>query len=477
MTVRDLPPIIILLLDSASTKHFSLYGHHRRTTPHLEEIAPETAVYRHCFSTAPWTVPSHVSLFTGLYPHEHRCNDVFVGMREDLLSLPEVLKEVGYRTFGVSSNLLVSRTLGFSRAFEEFYEMGTLFQNPRYLEARKLYIQAKPHLKSDWEKIKFSLKYILESRDFTFPLKKTIDKLYKKHLADITASTAFMSKRSLRLAKRLVQKCQADGGPFFLFINLMETHGVFNAPYPFNRQFQKIDSTVKKRLSAPGVDANLYEENPELRRERAEFLGLSLDQEILFTDSLIGDFYQFLRQQNLLDRVLLIITSDHGEGMGEHGLFGHSFAVYNELVHIPLVVKYPRDYGLTGDVTRLAQLNDLFATICQMTNVARPTPFSSHSLLEDTRDFALSALLDNRRGMDYLARRFTEFKVFSSMLPGHAWINSDLWKLIRWQDGARELYDLNQDPGEQHNLMAAPQHAAKAAAMESRMDDYLADGG
>lgn len=473
MSPRNLPPIILLVLDAAGASHFSLYGYQRPTTPCLERLAPETAVYRHCFTTAPWTVPAHVSLFTGLYPHEHGANTTLTGMPEDLYTLPEVLREMGYRTIGISSNLLVSRPLGFHRGFDKFYEMTSLFQEPQYLHTRSQYLRAKKNLKGDRDKIKYIWRYIKESGDFAFPAKKVIDRYYKKYFGDTLSSSAFMTCRSMRLTKKLVKHYQENGTPFFLFINLMETHGRYKAPAPFNRKFLGPGHGSGTRFYNEEHKELVYVEDPQLREELAAHLGLGLDQEILFTDSVIGDFYEFLRRQGLWDRMLFIVTSDHGGGLGEHNLFAHFFGLHNELIHVPLIIKYPRDYGIAGDITRLAQLNDIFATLLQVADSPLPVPFSSHSLFNSHREFALAGLLDNRRGIDYLRRRFSEFKVWSCMLPGLALVVNDLWKLIRWEDGAEELYDLNRDPVEKINLIKDPGSAEKAGALRSTLANFL----
>jgi len=471
MTTRDLPPIILLLLDAAGANRFSLYGYHRRTTPEMERLAPEAAVYRYCFTPSPWTIPSHASLFTGLYPHEHECNSSLTGMRSDLLVLPEILRDMGYHTVGISSNFLVSRPVGFHRGFTEFYEMGTLFQDPRYLEAKTRYLKARKELKTDWDRTKYIFKSLREIGDYTFPIKKNIDKLYQKFFADPNVSTVVMTRRTMRLAKKLIKRFRAHGSPFFMLINLMETHRAFEAPFPFNQAFQQVNPQVKKRLADPAVNDFIYEEDPALRKERADLWNVCLDQEILFTDSLVGDFHRFLRGENLLDRVLWIITSDHGEGMGEHGLFDHYFSVYNEVLHIPLIVKYPRDFGVRGEFSHLAQLHDVFATLCEIADAPWPIPFSSHSLLNGSRDFAFAELLDNSRGIDYMRRRKQSFTIHSCMLPGDTGISADLWKLIRWQDGTRELYDLNRDLHEEVNLIKDPQYVDKAAFLDRQLKE------
>jgi arylsulfatase A-like enzyme len=473
MNQAPLPPIILLLLDSAGANRFSLYGYGRPTTPQLERMAPEAMVYRYCFAPAPWTIPSHTSLLTGLYPHEHGCNTGFDRLPPDALSLPEILQEQGYRTLGVSSNLIVSGVTGLDRGFEEFYETTTLFQDPAFLEARVRYQTAKrqSELTNSWKRAKFIAKIMWEDKYVAYPVKKMLDRLYYRYLGDVCKSSAFVTKRSMWLTKKLIKKYKNT--PFFLFINLMETHWPYAAPPPYDKLFQKPDPKERARLLDTKINSHYFEEDLTLRDERSEFWGLCQDQEIAYTDSLIGQLKDFLVQQGLWDRALFIVTSDHGEALGEHGLFGHAFSVYNELVHIPLIVKYPRDYGLTGDFRQLAQLHDLYATLCQVADSPRPAPMSSMSLLDETRDLALSAYLDNSQSLHVLKRRLGKFNLHTCMLPGNALIRPDLWKLIRWQDGSEELYNLNQDFGESHNLAGSAPLAAQQLELGRQLDELL----
>jgi arylsulfatase A-like enzyme len=473
MNQPQLPPIILLLLDSAGANRFSLYGYERPTTPQLERLAPEATVYRYCFVPGTWTIPSHNSLLTGLYPQEHGCNTSFDRLSPEMLTLPEILQEQGYRTLAISSNLIVSRETGLDRGFQEFYETTNLFQDPDFLEAKARYQMAKRQARftSNWMRTKVIAKIMWENKNATYPVKKVLDRLYYRYLGDVYKSSYFVTRRSMWLTKKLIKKYK--NAPFFLFINLMETHWNYAAPPPFNKLFQEPDPKERQRLTDEKIISRAYEADLTLRRERSEFWGLCQDQEIAYTDSVIGQLKDFLVQQGLWDRALFIVTSDHGEALGEHGLFGHGFSVYNELVHIPLIVKYPRDYGLTGDYRQLAQLHDLFATLCQVADSPRPVPLSSKSLLDETRDLALAAYLEDPPGLQRLERRGQKLHL-PSMLPGNALIRPDLWKLIRWQDGSEELYDLNQDFGEARDLSGSAPVAARQQEMGRQLDELLA---
>ena len=343
---------------------------------------------------------------------------------------------------------------------------------PGTLETRREYLEAKEGLANDWEKIKFIVRLMLKKGYFSYPLKKALDQLYKKHLAKTTVSTACLTRRSMRLAKKLVARFSEEGRPLFLFINLMETHENHRAPFPFNRHFGRIDS---KARSLKDYEYQ-YIEDARLRAELAQARSLGYDQEILFTDHLMGDFCDFLNRRGLMEKVVLIVTSDHGEAMGEHGVFGHTWSVYNEVLHIPLIVKYPKEFGVRGEFDRVTQLHDLFATLCQIADSPLPAPFSSRSLLDSPREFALAAYLDNRMWVEALSRRQESFKLWTCMQPGTALISQDLWKLIRWEDGTQELYDLNRDFYEGENLIDRPECAEKAAWLGNKLEENLGGG-
>ncbi|HEY9073365.1 MAG TPA: sulfatase-like hydrolase/transferase, partial [Desulfobaccales bacterium] len=140
MSSQELPNIILIIMDAATAKRCSLYGHHRDTTPGLRRIAAEGVNYKYCFAPAVWTTPSHASLFSGLYPSEHLCDEKSFQLPQVFYSLPEILQQLGYLTVGISSNSILT----FQRGFEVYYELDTLFTSQRYhktLNAIKLYKQ------------------------------------------------------------------------------------------------------------------------------------------------------------------------------------------------------------------------------------------------------------------------------------------------------------------------------------------------
>ncbi len=119
-----LPNIVLIVLDTLGAKHMSLYGYHRKNTPNLERLAEEFTVYTRCFAPSCWTIPSHASIFTGLYPSQHGAYDGKFTLNDNVQHLVPVLKGMGYRTMGISSNGLISPDSGICRGFDYYKDFG-----------------------------------------------------------------------------------------------------------------------------------------------------------------------------------------------------------------------------------------------------------------------------------------------------------------------------------------------------------------
>ena len=450
MQSKPLPHIILIIMDSASAKRFSLYGHFRPTSPNLERLAPEMMVYRHCFTPAGWTIPSHISLFTGLYPGEHGCSGSFSVLPKDSLILSETLRDLGYYTAAISSNVLVSPTAQFHRGYDIFCEMRDLLNSQRYYDASQAFEAVKRTTKNELKRLSFLIRYCIQHNYLSFPLQKWINRNYRKYLwKNVIECSAPSTERSLRRAKKiLVERGRLQ--PVFLFINFMETHYNYNPPNGYNN-FLKIDEIKRKEvLRLKWTD---FYWKDDFSSEVIENLQALYDQEIAFMDDRLADLYAFLEEQGLLNNTLLAITADHGECLGEHGLWGHGFGLYNELMHIPFVVKYPESYNLKGESTNIVQLHDLFATIGEIADFPYPLPDSSKSLLGPPRDYAIM----EKCCLQFDPARFKEwdpdYKPQENMQTCCAIIDRELRKLILWADGRGELYDLKQDSGEENNLI------------------------
>jgi arylsulfatase A-like enzyme len=449
--VTALPNIIIIVMDTAAAKYCSTYGHQLDTTPGLSRIAAEGTLYRHSFAPSTWTVPSHASLFSGLYPSEHGIDGKTLAIPEVFYTLPEVLQQLGYRTAAISCNGLAN----FMRGFDVFYEMDTLFKSENYHQDR--FALRALHLTSDSEltRLRHTLEYIVEHKSFSFPVKNVIDRLFKKHFTNLYYRTWSATIRSLNVAKYLFHKYKGKK-PLFIFMNLMESHWKYNPPLNYNNIVNTSAEERKKLLNYDVMDFYIKGIPPD----SMEKIYLLYQQALYFLDEKLYEFYQYLIRSGVGDRTMFVATSDHGEALGERGVWGHLFGVYNETMHIPLVVKYPAGVREPGEDGRLAQLNDLFATILELVGVPLPLPESSSSLLGPPREYAFA---EHYRivGLEAIKMRVPDYPPTPYMLPSRTVISDELVKLIEWSDGRLELYDLKRDWHETQDLAGRPEHAAR----------------
>ncbi len=463
MTPTTLPHIVLIIMDSVPAKRCSLYGHHRDTTPELRRLAREAVLHRHCFAPANWTVPSHASLFSGLYPSDHGLEENVFELDASLHCLPEILRQLGYHTVGISSNSLVAG----SRGFDRFYDLTRLCQSPAFLAAQGELDAFKKRTRSQWHRIAFLLRYSLAHRYFSLPLLQVLNRVYAHRFGEILRDSHFATERTLRLAKRVFRR-HARWQPVFLFINFMEAHWKYNPPRRW-RRFSRLEGAAFQALQR-FQQYDYYA--GRVSDQDLDALSLLYEEELLYLDNRLGALYRFLESLGILDDTLFIVTADHGESLGEHGIWGHNFGPYNETVHIPLLVKYPGRH-LAGTVAEgLCQLQDLFATILEVVQAPLPLPASSRSLLSQSREYALSEHR-NPVGLKAMARRFPNFEPLPFMHPCRAVIDAGLFKLIEWADGRLELFNLTEDYGEAVNLAASPEHQARLAALRQVLQETL----
>ncbi len=462
MKTSSLPHIFLIILDTSGAKRCSVYGYPRETTPGLSRLAEEATLYKYCFAPAPWTIPSHASLFSGLYPSQHGCNVYNRNLPESIYNLPEILQQMGYRSISITSNLLVSQV-----GFEQVHGMNQLFNSPEFNEARKAINDFKKESKSDLQRLLYLLDYTIKNKFYRLPLFSFLDKFYRKNFGQIKIRSQYATERTFFLAKRLFKK-YADDQPLFIFINCMETHWQYYPPAKYLKSvnLKKDDFQELQKLDYFDMYVKQIPEN------LLETLAYLYEQELMYATDKVWDFYRFLKNSGKQDRILFIATSDHGESLGERGLWGHNFGVFNEVIHIPLVIKYPRDIGLQGESDGLVQLHDLWGTIMEMVKSPLPGLDSSKSLLSERR---ACAFCENQHdiGVRAIRRRHRGFTPTDAMQACRCVIDADLMKLIEWQDGRLECYDVKNDYDERHNLANSPDRAQTVGILQAKLKDQL----
>jgi arylsulfatase A-like enzyme len=301
-------------------------------------------------------------------------------------------------------------------------------------------------------KVNLLSRYVLTTRDW--PILKTYVKRYlrKFNTPDPMACSTKYSLKSLQGGLEIIRKHSLfnDSSPYFLFINLMEAHHFYNPP----SQVRKFSSPKDKQTFPT---SSFYNVNRLKKCGNLIPNWINLyDDEIVYLDSLLGSFYDHLKQNNLLDNTVLIFTSDHGEHFGEKGHYEHRLSLYNELIWVPLLLKLPGSLAFPGVRDRLTSLNDLFSTILDLAESPWPHPFTSNSLLDnEAPGTTASMIIDSRPWQDRMTADFGHNQRWLQGLRSHrfALMLEEGWKLIEGEDGRLEVYNLSHAPLEDRDLL------------------------
>lgn len=462
MTTR--PDIVLLILDTQRADRLSCYGCPFETSSHLDTLAADSTFFRFAVSAAQWTVPSHTSMFTGLYPSSHNTLHASSVVPATLPTLAERLLDNGYFTAAYCNNPLVGVVNnGLRRGFLDFFNYSGL------LTSRPNQAGVDANLLDRYRQwFKRILSTGLTSIQDVFARSDTLLDLSFSPLMVPLWQTALSFKgntaRSLHDAARLlIERKGVDADqPIFSFINLMGTHMPYRPPQHFVEQFAPHvlhDKEAQRYLRRFNND--VFGWLAPLSNSIDEKNKLTLDgmynAEVAHQDGQVGSFLDRLRKSGRLDRTLLIVCADHGEHLGEKQLIGHSMSLYNELVHVPLMIRDPAGNLPRGTtVDSVVSTRRIFHTVLEAAGVASPT--------EQTLTLAHSATSDPDVGI-----------VFSEAIPALNMLNLlkrhapqltrergfDLtrravwrgkYKLIKTSDSHLELYNVFDDPNEEVNL-------------------------
>lgn len=399
--------LVFVSLDALQSAHVGCLGYSRPTTPTLDTLAAQSFNFSNNISVSSWTVPASMTWFTGIYPCEHRLTNKFsvyqppvqrtANLRElspHVTTLAALLKQNGYATAGFTGNAGVSGNFGYSQGFDTYAHPQGKFGG---LE----------------ESIPQALDWI---------------KANKK------------------------QK-------FFLFLHGYDVHGQSVPKRGFDYRFVDKDYDLRFTGSVQEQET-LREEGLEqgrldLRDADIQFWRAIYDEKITRADAQFKKFLQELDALALTNRTLLVVTSDHGTELFEHGRIDHGFTLYNELLHVPLFVRLPGQRSGKVVADRVSSI-DLLPTILDLLAVARP---------ENLQPLRGTSLVSAMQGQPPERDVFSETD-YREYTFKRSIIAPSGWKLIyTLENQGRELFDLSTDPGEQQDLAAAqPQRADELEA-------------
>ncbi len=429
------PNVLLIVLDTVRADCLGVSGACPSPSPRIDAFAERGFCFSQASATAPWTLPSTASMFTGRLPHE-TSTGWHAPLNDEPTTLAEVLSQQGYETAGFVANAYCASETGLARGFLHYDDfsksLGILMRCTA--AGRRLVL-------SD------------------IPLRLGV------HLAPGRRSAHEINAAFLNWTE------QRNPRPFFAFLNYMDAHDPYLARAPFDdRRPQTMDD---RRL----IEFWWWIHKDGVTSTQTDYLRSSYVDCIRFLDSQVGELLSQLETRQILNDTWVIITSDHGEHFGDHDLYGHGNSLYEAAIHVPLVIVPPG--GRTGRrIDTPVSLQDLPATILEFVGAANAAIPGSRLLIHD--DSAWKAAAASRDAL------FAEIDEPCFMPPCHGRspvfrgvmrsVRCGQFKYIHIQDGSEELYDLATDPEETVNLVQAPAHRATRDRLRSQLSSVTSAG-
>jgi arylsulfatase A-like enzyme len=422
------PNVLLLTLDAVRAPSMSLFGYARRTTPYLEGLAKTGVVFDRALSTAPWTLPSYASMFTGRWYHELSA-DYAVPLDATYPTLAEYLTARGYATAGFVANLgYCGAQTGLARGFAHYEDYPV-----------------------SWGQL-VSSSVLTRTIANNFRLRRLIRN--DEHLNRKTAD---------RLNDEVLKWLDRTGTrPFFVFVNYFDAHDPYLPPAPFDTKFgpgrpNGRTSPLHHWLYDPSVGHRELDD-ATLQHERDAY-----DGALAYVDDRLGALFGALKGRGLWDNTLVVITADHGEEFGEHRVFEHGYSLYLPSVHVPLIVSLPGRVPAGKRIQTPITLRDLASTIVDMLDLTREAPFPGRSLARYWETSPAPRPVQEEPLLAELTQVTGQPAWFPASKGNMKSLVFQGMRYIKNGDGAEELYNFSDDPWEVANLAASAAHTATLA--------------
>ncbi|MEM9505261.1 MAG: sulfatase-like hydrolase/transferase, partial [Cyanobacteria bacterium P01_E01_bin.43] len=375
------PDVLFLVLDTQRVDRLSCYGYPLNTTPHIDAFAAQATRYQMAIAAAQWTVPSHASMFTGLYPSAHTMTQSYSVLPDDITTLAERLQAGGYFTAGFCNNPLVGViNNGLRRGFQSFLNYsGLLTSRPNQAGVSSGLIgRYRQWFKRQISGIMTKLQDAFARSDWLLSLSFTplMVPLWQTALS-FKGNTAKSLEDTARL---LCDRADTESDqPIFAFVNLMGTHMPYHPPRAYIEKYAPHvlrDRDARNFLQRFNNDVYgwLAPLTGALDDDQKKTLDGMYNAEVAYQDELLGNFFKTLKNAGRLDNTLVVICADHGEHLGEKQLMGHSLSIYNELVRVPLIIRQPGAAPASVPVVdEVVSTRRLFQTVLDAAGLATAT--------------------------------------------------------------------------------------------------------
>ena len=426
------PNVVMVVLDTVRARNVSSYGYGRPTSPEIERLAAEGALFLDATSPSTWSLPSHASLFTGRYQSSHGAHGEHQYLDARYPTLAQVLERRGYQTFCITANPWISDGLGLTRGFA-------------------------------WQDLSLR-EQGGAGQGFSF-VHRLLDRLGLQESDKGGDAVAASFENWMRERPADAER------PAFVFLNFIEAHFPYHQlPRDSLFQFTHRPYGDLRRISIDLVGQQFGGKGRPVAEAGAPAQDM-YDGGIVYSNQLLARVVEALRARGMLDDTVLVVLADHGEILGERGgYFGHGPTLYQEAVGVPLLVRYPPRIPAGVRIAQPVSTVGVFATILDLAGIEAPPTLQVGSLaplatgesvsgggpilseLHQSRELALDS-----RSADPQMRSDRRYRL----------LRERNLKLVTTSRGESFLYDLASDPGETHDLAA--ERPAEVSAMQARL--------
>jgi arylsulfatase A-like enzyme len=432
--------VVVLVMDTARAS--AVEAVLSNPTKSLKEPIVEGTRFEQTYTSAPWTLPSHASLFTGTHPSKHGAHAGHKRLNDDHATIAEILANNGYETVAVSNNTWISEEFGFDQGFETFYKTWQYVQSDTDLGriARQ---------EEGIDKFTEATKALFDGDPLTNLANAIYGQFFRKTEDDgATRTNEWISDWITN---------RNDSRPFFLFVNYLEPHLEYRPPNEHASDYLPEGVTYEEAMEVPQDAWGYIAGTTEMTDEGFEILRALYRAEISYLSKRILEIVDVLKAEGEWEDTLFIITSDHGENIGEHGLMDHQYALYDTLLNVPLFIHGSPFGDESSD--DLVQLVDLPPTILDVLDIDAPGAreqfqgVSFHPDAPEDREFAVAEYLSPQPSMNALQKRVGDLpdnvEKFDRSLRA---IRTERYKYIRGSDGSQGLYNIQNDPDETRDI-------------------------
>lgn len=441
------PNVLFVVMDTSRAE----VALDRNVMPTVSSIATEGTTFKNAFTTAPWSLPSHASIFTGQYSSRHNTQAASTQFEPDVPPLAEVFTQQGYETHAISNNIWISPEFGFDQGFQTFQKGWQLVKGGADIG----------RISKEETTVSEQARAIADELLRTDAPQTIVNTLFALFARKRYDSGAWLTN------KRLFRWLQSrdDSQPFFAFLNYLEPHLPYDPPDDAIKRIAG-DKADLSEIRSVSQDAWKYlVGNVELSEQDFSHLKTLYAAELSYLDKRLEKVYNKLDSLGILDETIIIITGDHGENIGDHGLMDHQYCLYDTLLHVPLIIRYPPEFDGGTESTGLVELRDIYPSLIELCDIDRTLndTQSNHTIThQNDREYVIGEYLTPQPSMDTLESRFgtlpNEVQIYDRALAS---IRNQEWKLIIGSDGSESLYDLHDDPREQKDVYDHHEDIAK----------------